>query len=51
MTIPIDREAFKVVNSEGESIDEGNVILFCGVGQPDARTQALTGHQSLNVSL
>lgn len=51
VNIIIDREAFKVVNSEGESIDEGNVVLFCGVGQPDARTCALTGHQSLKVSL
>ena len=49
--VSVDREAFRVVNSEGEFVDEGSIVLFCGVGQPDTRTEALTGHSSVVLSL
>lgn len=49
--VAIDKEAFKVVNEEGLPVSEGSVVLSCGVGQPDSRTAALTGHHSVVVRL
>lgn len=49
--IPIDREAFRVINEAGVPVDEGSVVLFCGVGQPDSRTAALTGHPAVALRL
>ena len=34
-----------------ERVQEGKVVLYAGVGQPDARTEALTGHASVRIDL
>ena len=48
VTIPVGREAFTVVNEEGEKLVEGrNFTVSVGLGQPDARTRALTGKESI----
>lgn len=49
--VSIPKEQFRVVNSEGEFVEEGRILLYCGTGQPDARTEALTGHRALRLSL
>ena len=42
--IPIDPKAFTVVNARGERIDgSGSWTLYAGFGQPDSRTEELTG--------
>ena len=42
--IPIDPNAFTVVNARGERIDgSGSWTLYAGFGQPDSRTEELTG--------
>lgn len=51
VSIAIDPEAFKVVNEEGESVSEGRVALYVGMGQPDQRTKELTGHEALKTYL
>ena len=38
-----------VVNEAGESVMEGKPVFFVGMGQPDRRTEALTGHASIRV--
>ena len=44
VTVPIGAEAFPVVNEEGERLVEGKTFtVSVGLGQPDARTRALTG--------
>ncbi len=44
VTVPIGAEAFTVVNEEGERLVEGKTFtVSVGLGQPDARTRALTG--------
>ena len=50
-TISVDPEAFKVVNENGEFIREGKVVLYVGMGQPDARTEQLTGHPAVKLEL
>ena len=42
--IPIDPKAFTVVNARGERIDgSGSWTLYAGFGQPDSRTEEMTG--------
>lgn len=44
--------AFCAVNEDGEFIrDSRSYTLYAGVGQPDARTEKLTGHQSVAVDI
>ena len=43
--IPADR--LKLVNDEGKRIDEGEIVFYAGLGQPDSRTEALTGHSAV----
>ena len=40
-----------VVNERGERVPEGRVILYVGMGQPDARTEELTGRKAVRVAL
>ena len=50
--VAIDPAAFTVVNDAGEKIPgSGNWTLYAGVGQPDARTEELTGQKALSVKL
>ena len=45
LTIPADR--LMVVNGEGDLVQEGAVVLYAGLGQPDPRTEALTGKKAV----
>ena len=47
LMIPDDR--LKVVNDAGDLVEEGRVRLYVGLGQPDARTAELTGHESIEI--
>ncbi|MDE7043623.1 MAG: glycoside hydrolase family 3 C-terminal domain-containing protein, partial [Acetatifactor sp.] len=50
--VPVDREAFTVVNDEGRRLVEGTrFTVSTGFGQPDARTRELTGKESLQVEV
>ena len=40
-----------LVDEAGNRVDEGRCVFFVGVGQPDSRTEALTGHASVRVAL
>ena len=50
--IPIDPAAFTVVNEAGQRIPgSGKWSLYAGLGQPDERTEALTGKKCLSIEL
>ncbi|MCR4884564.1 MAG: glycoside hydrolase family 3 C-terminal domain-containing protein, partial [Clostridiales bacterium] len=49
--LTVDERAFLVVDAKGDRISEGKVVLYAGVGQPDTRTEALTGHASVKIEL
>ena len=51
VTLTVSKEALKVVNDNGELVEEGSPVLYAGVGQPDSRTLALTGHEALSIEL
>ncbi|MBR4291584.1 MAG: glycoside hydrolase family 3 C-terminal domain-containing protein [Oscillospiraceae bacterium] len=52
LMIPIDADALTVVNEAGERIPgSGKWTLYAGLGQPDARTEALTGKKAVHISL
>ena len=52
MMIPIDPDAFTVVNEAGRRIGgSGNWTLYAGLGQPDDRTAELTGKACRKVRL
>ena len=48
-TLDIPAERLKVVDENGRFVDEGTPVFFVGLGQPDARTAELTGHESVVV--
>ncbi|MBR0368632.1 MAG: glycoside hydrolase family 3 C-terminal domain-containing protein [Clostridia bacterium] len=47
LDIPAGR--LSVVDAAGRAVDEGTPVFHVGLGQPDARTAALTGHGSVRV--
>ncbi len=52
VTLEADRDAFLVVNSDGEKeIDGSRFLLSVGLGQPDARTRTLTGKENVTFAL
>lgn len=51
VTMDVPAAALKVVNDEGERIEDGVPVFHVGVGQPDKRTEALTGHKAIRVEL
>ncbi len=50
-TLTLDERAFLVVDDDGRRVQEGTPVLYVGVGQPDARTAELTGHQAVKITL
>ncbi len=52
ITLDIPANAFSSINEEGERVQDSNEYdLFVGCGQPDARTEALTGEKALKVNI
>jgi len=52
ISIPIQQRAFTVVKEDGERIPgSGSWTLYAGFGQPDARTEELTGHKGLSIPI
>ncbi len=47
VVLPIPAQRLKVVDDAGRFVDEGEIILYAGLGQPDARTEALTGRKAV----
>ena len=48
--IPLSKHAYTVVNDDGERIPgSGRYAVWCGFGQPDARTEALTGRKCMRL--
>lgn len=48
LEIKLDREAFTVVNEEGERVEDGRRFqVSVGLGQPDERTRELTGKECI----
>ncbi len=46
--VPVDKDAFTVVNDEGERLVDGtHFTVSTGFGQPDARTRELTGKECI----
>ncbi len=51
-TVPIDPQAFTVVNDSGARIPgSGRWTLYAGFGAPDPRTRELTGAQAVSVKI
>ncbi len=52
LRIPVDPRAFTVVTEDGERIPgSGKWTLYAGFGQPDPRTEQLTGKRSLKTGV
>ena len=51
VSIRLNPEAFKVVDEDGERVEEGKIVLYVGMGQPDVRTRELTGHEAIKLEL
>lgn len=52
ITLQVSGKSFCAVNEEGERVrDSRKYMLFVGTGQPDQRTETLTGRQSVKVEV
>jgi len=51
VTIEIGANALKVVNENGEYVNEGRPVLYVGTSQPDARSFALTGRACVKIDV
>ena len=51
VTVTVEKRRFLVVDEAGRKVPEGKVVLYAGVGQPDARTAELTGHRAVKLAL
>ena len=51
LTLTVPAKNLLVVNEAGEWVDEGKKVFYVGLGQPDSRTEALTGKKSLRIEL
>ena len=49
VALDIPAERLRVVDGAGHTVDEGAPAFYIGLGQPDARTEALTGHAAVRV--
>ncbi len=49
VALGVPAERLKVVDGDGRFVDEGTVALFVGLGQPDARTEELTGKKCVRI--
>lgn len=47
----VPASALLVVDDEGNRVAEGKPVCYVGMGQPDSRTKALTGHDSVKIEL
>ena len=47
LDIPAERLA--VIDEAGRAVDEGAPVFYVGLGQPDARTEALMGHRAIRL--
>jgi beta-glucosidase len=45
--LEIPAERLKVVDDAGNRVDEGTPVFWVGLGQPDARTAELAGHEAV----
>ncbi len=52
ITVALPKEAFQVCNDEGEFVDgSGRWTLYASFGQPDPRTQELTGKKAVKCAI
>lgn len=50
--IPVDKDALTVINEEGEKVSGGSKFaVSVGFGQPDARTEELTGRKTVSFTV
>jgi len=47
LTVPADRLC--VIDENGEAVMEGKLVFHVGMGQPDSRTEALTGRKAVRI--
>ncbi len=52
ISVPMDKDAFTVINEEGEKVSGGSrYAVSVGFGQPDKRTEELTGKKTVKFTL
>ncbi len=47
--LDVPAERLRVIDAAGRAVDEGEPVFYVGLGQPDARTEALTGHRAIRL--
>ena len=49
VSICVKKTEFLVFNEDGNPVEEGRVVLYAAMGQPDSRTEKLTGHSAVRI--
>lgn len=50
VTVSVGAASWMVVDEDGRYIHEGTPVFYVGMGQPDARTEALTGNRAIRLT-
>ena len=51
VVLEVPSERLMVINSDGERVEEGRIVFYAGVSQPDARSAELTGHACVKIEI
>jgi len=51
LSLSVPAKRLQVIDDEGREVSEGKPVLYAGLGQPDARTERLTGHKAIKICL
>jgi len=51
VVVELSKNAFTVVNEQGERVSAPKGTLYIGLGQPDSRTEELTGKKSISIQI
>ncbi len=49
VSILIDPDDLMVIDENGDRVEDGQPVFYVGMGQPDSRTETLTGHKSIRI--
>ena len=51
VTLHVPMAQLAVIDENGQAVQEGEIVFYAGVGQPDALTERLTGRKAVKITL
>ena len=51
LTLDVPEENLQVIGEDGKPVSAGSLVFWAGMGQPDAKTEKLTGHGAVRMTV